>query len=227
MIVYGKQIFRYLLERHPQRIRQVFVSKDLDGADFAKLRRLGIPVVRVDNKKAQAMARGGNHQGVLIEIEPPVLAEVDDLKEGRFLVMLYGVTDVGNIGSIVRTAYALGADGLIAGGIKSFPFEGVVRTSSGAALDLPIALAPNALDAAAKLKDVGHSLYGADMSGEDVRKERFAGRRTIILGSEGEGIAPRLLAKCDKTLRIEMEREFDSLNVSAAAAIFIDRMRDG
>ncbi len=142
------------------------------------------------------------------------------------MVVLFGVSDVGNIGSIVRSAYALGADGLVVSGMKSLNMEGVIRRSSGAALDMPIALEPNVLDLMKELKDVGFTLFCADMEGTDVRKWRFEGKRAILLGSEGEGLPHKVVRKCDESLKIVMKRDFDSLNVAAAAAIFIDRMRD-
>ncbi|MRI58245.1 MAG: 23S rRNA (guanosine(2251)-2'-O)-methyltransferase RlmB [Epsilonproteobacteria bacterium] len=226
MIVYGKQIFFYLLERHPQKIRRVYLQKRIDPALFERLKKLGIEVVLVDPKKAQALAKGGNHQGFLIEIDEYRFADLEDLKDGDFLVVLHGLTDVGNIGSIVRTAYALGVDGIVVTGLRSLAMEGVIRRSSGAALDMPIALRFSALEVLKELKDVKFGLYVADMDGVDVRKERFLGKRALILGSEGEGVPKKLKERCDKVLRIVMKRPFDSLNVSAAAAIFIDRMRD-
>jgi 23S rRNA (guanosine2251-2'-O)-methyltransferase len=226
MLVYGKQIFHYVLERHPQRIKKVYLLKEIDQKLFTKLKKLGIEIVKVDNKKAQALARGGNHQGFLMEIEDLEFLPLSELKTGKFLVLLYGVTDVGNIGSIVRTSYALGVDGVVVSGIRNLKLEGVVRTSSGAALDMPMALVPNIYDLIKELKDAGFLIYGADMSGEDVRKIRFEGKRALLLGSEGEGIPKKALQKCDRSVAIKMARPFDSLNVSAAGAIFVDRMRD-
>ena len=226
MIVYGKQIFHYILERHPDKIRKVYLLKKLDPKIFGLLKRLGVEIVMVDTKKAQALAKGGNHQGVLLEIDDFEFHELEDIKDGNFLVILHGITDVGNIGSIVRTSYALGVDGLVVTGLKNLAMEGVIRRSSGAALDLPIVLRHSVLDVLKELKDVGFGIYVADMDGEDVRKQRFDGKRALVLGSEGEGVPGRVKERSDKVLSIVMKRPFDSLNVSAAAAIFIDRMRD-
>jgi len=226
LIVYGKQIFLYILKKHPQKIKKVYLAKDIDKELFLKLRRLGVEIVRVDSKKAQALSRGGNHQGFILEIEDIEFMDLNQLKDEKFLVVLYGITDVGNIGSIIRTAYALGVGGVVVSGINSLKMEGVVRRSSGAALDMPIALKSNIFDVLKELKDVDFTLYAADMSGVDVRKKRFEGKRALVLGSEGEGIPKKVLQRVDETLKIQMVRDFDSLNVSAAAAIFIDRMRD-
>ncbi|MRJ02624.1 MAG: 23S rRNA (guanosine(2251)-2'-O)-methyltransferase RlmB [Epsilonproteobacteria bacterium] len=226
MYIYGKQIFNYLLERHRDRIERVLLAKEIDPKLFKRLKALGIPIERIDNRKAQALARGGNHQGFIVEIDPPPLAEIDELKEGEFLVILHQVTDTGNIGSIVRSGYALGADGIVVTGLSSLNMEGIIRTSSGAALDMPISLVSNLYDLIKELRDRGFRLYAATTKGRDVREFRFQGKRALLLGSEGEGLPQRAIRGCDHEIGIVMRREFDSLNVSAAAAIFIDRMRD-
>lgn len=226
MIVYGKQVFLYILRHHPELIKKVLLSKNIDTKLLQEIRKQNIEIQKIDNKKAQALSRGGNHQGFLMEIKEFSFARFDDIKSGHFLVILYGVTDIGNIGSIVRSAYALGADGLILSGINSLQMEGVIRRSSGAALDLPIVLRSNIFDVIKELKDCQMQIFCADMSGEDIRNIKFDGKRAIILGSEGEGIGRKVLLRCDRKLKISMKRPFDSLNVAAAAAIFIDRMRD-
>lgn len=226
MIVYGKQIFFYIIQRHPKLIKRVLLSKKIAPKLLQEVKRLNIPIETIDNKKAQALSRGGNHQGFLLEIEEFRFTPFKDIKQESFLVVLYGVTDVGNIGSIVRSAYALGADGLVLSGIKSMQMAGVIRKSSGAALDLPIALKSNIFDLIKELHDCATTIYCAHMDGEDVRALSFCHKRAIILGSEGEGINKKVLKRCDQRIKIEMKRDFDSLNVAAAAAIFIDRMRD-
>lgn len=224
MIVYGKQICRFLMERHPELINRFLLAKELDRKEFSAVGRVGRPIERIDAKKAQALARGGNHQGWLCDVKPYRYADVSQLKEGSFLVVLAGLTDVGNIGAIIRTAYALGADGLIAAGIRQLQSEAVVRTSAGAMFDLPVAVAPNLLDLLNELKQSGFTLYGAGMDGEPIDGIEVAPKRVLVLGSEGSGIPKRALEKMDRVVTIEMARPFDSLNVSAAAAILIYRM---
>ncbi|WP_457595922.1 23S rRNA (guanosine(2251)-2'-O)-methyltransferase RlmB [Hydrogenimonas sp.] len=226
MIVYGRQVCRFLTERHPGLIRRIYLAKEVDKKSFAALRRLERPIERIDAKKAQALARGGNHQGWLCEVAPYRYADVAELKESDFLVVLAGVTDVGNIGAIVRSAYALGADGLIAAGVKSLASEGVVRASAGAMFDLPVAVAPHLLDLLHELRQSGFTLYGADMEGTPIEEAEIAERRVLVLGSEGEGIPRRALEKLDEKVSVKMARPFDSLNVAAAAAILLYRMKD-
>ena len=225
MILYGKQIFFYVVKNYPELIEEVYLAKEVDRKVFSTITKLNKKVIKLDAKKAQAMARGGNHQGFLMKISFIEFAEVKDFKSEDFLLVLVGITDVGNIGAIVRSAYALGVDGVIVSGVSSLAFEGVVRTSSGAALSMPIALFKDTATLVNELKQVGFKTYAADMSGEDVKGVSFGSKKALFLGSEGEGISNKILKICDKKIKIVMEREFDSLNVSAAAAILCDRMR--
>lgn len=63
MIIYGKQIVLYVLENHPKLVEEVFLSKEIDNKLFSKFLKLGKKIHRLDNQKAQALAKGGNHQG--------------------------------------------------------------------------------------------------------------------------------------------------------------------
>ena len=142
MIIYGKQLFLHLLKNYPSHIETVFLSKKCDTKLFSQIARVTNKICSIDERKAQAMC----HQGFIAEIKDIPLADFNELKKGSFLVILNEVTDVGNIGAIVRSAYAFGADGLIISGIKSLNLEAIIRTSSAAAFELPIALCPSTLD---------------------------------------------------------------------------------
>jgi len=227
MIVYGKQIFLYLLERHREKIQEVYLSKEIDKRLFQKIVSKNIPIKRVDTKKAQAMARGGNHQGFILKTDDFEFSRLSEIKRGDFVLILSGLTDVGNIGAIVRSAYALGVDGIVISKISTINVEGVARASAGALFDMPIVLEKDLNSVINELKQVGFLSYCADMSGEDIRKVKTAKKRVLIMGSEGEGLSKKILSNCDKIVKIEMQREFDSLNVSTACAILCDRMRDG
>ena len=108
--------------------------------------------------------------------------------------------------------------------MKQINLEGIIRTSSGAAFELPIALAPDGLGVMNELKQVGFSLYGAHMQGKDIREITIAEKKVLVMGSEGEGIPKKALEKCNERISIRMVRAFDSLNVSAATAVLCDRI---
>lgn len=223
MIIYGKQVCLYALTKHEPSIKTVYIAKK--GILPQKLYDQYKDRVKfLENKWAQSMAKGGNHQGILVEMNEFAMSDLATMKQQSFIVVLDTLTDAGNIGAIVRTAYALGADGIIATGIKQLNFASVVRTSSGALLDMPFTVIPNILDVLNELKQVDFKVYGAAMEGTPVDQSLFHTKRVLVLGSEGEGISKRAKSKIDEMVSITMQRGFDSLNVSAAAAILIHRM---
>ena len=224
MIVYGKQIFFYIVEKHPELIEEIYLAKDLDKKLFSKVNNLGQKIIRLDTMKAQALARGGNHQGFLLKIKYIEYAEITDLKKEDFLLVLVGLTDVGNIGAIIRSAYALGVKGVVISGTK-INLEGIVRSSVGTLLDMPVALFSDTATLVNELKQLGFKTYAADMNGEDVRDVTFSDKKVLLMGSEGAGLPNRIIKACDTKIKIAMDNEFDSLNVSVAAAILCDRMR--
>lgn len=227
MIVYGKQIVFYILEKHPKLIKQIFLTKEIDKKLFNKFTDVGVKIVRPDNKKAQALAKGGNHQGFLLDIDDLEYAQIKDVKQSDFIVVLDGLSDVGNIGAIVRSCYAMGVDAIVICGLKNFYAAPIVRTSSGAMLDMPIAVSYNSYDVANELKQVGFSLVGADMDGYEVKNiQREPNQKVaLFLGSEGEGLSSKLKKKLDLKVSIGMANNFDSLNVSVAAGILIYELK--
>lgn len=227
MIIYGKQLILHLLKTHPRSIETIFLAKECEPKLFSQMARVTDKICRIDEKKAQAMSRGGNHQGFIAQIKDVELSSFNELKKGNFLVILDEVTDVGNIGAIVRSAYAFGADGLILSGVKTCNLEAILRTSSAAAFELPIAVCPSTKDMLNELKQVGFCLYGADANGVNVKDVTFAPKCALIMGSEGKGLSPKIKEKLDSVVSIKMARAFDSLNVSAAAAILCDRIANG
>lgn len=224
MFIYGKQVFWHLANNHPSLIEEIYLAKEIDKKEFAKIVKLGKKVIKLDEKKAQAMAKGGSHQGFLAKVTDVQLKGFDEIKKLNFLIALVGVTDVGNIGSIIRSSYALGVEGIIISGVKEINLEGAVKSSSGAIFDIPICLVHNPLDMANELKQIGFCIFAAGLDGSNERVVAREPKTVLILGSEGEGIPKKVLQKADKIVTIKMHNGFDSLNVATAAAILIDRM---
>ena len=223
MIIYGKQVCLHALEHHAEKIKTVYVAKKgiLPKELFHKYHD---SIKFLEEKWAQSMSKGGNHQGLLLEIDEFEQSSLSTIKKSNFIIVLDGLTDVGNIGAIVRSAYALGAEAVIATGVKQLNFAAITRSSSGAMLDMPFMVIPNALDVFNELGQIGFTFYGASMDGKSVQDMTFNEKRVLVLGSEGKGLSRKVLSKLNHTVSIEMKHAFDSLNVSAAAAILIHRM---
>ena len=223
MIIYGKQLFLHILNKRPQILEEIYLSKECDKKLFSKICGTGKKIIRVDNQKAQSLARGGNHQGFLANVSEFEFSDITELKKLNFIAILYGISDVGNIGAIARSAYALGCEGLVIVA-KSINMQGVLRSSSGAAYEIPIAIFEDGLSLLNELKQFGFKIYATASNGKNVKEMRFAGKRALVMGSEGEGIPQKALAKCDECIGIKLKEGWDSLNVSAAFAIICHRM---
>ena len=225
MLIYGKQPVYYAIERHKDRIKTLYLAKEIDKKEYSHLMKMGFEIKRIPEKAAQSMVRGGNHQGFIAEMSQIVPYASPFLKKCDFIVVLSSITDMGNMGSLIRSAYALGVDAIVISGIKEPNLEAVVRTSSGAALDMPLVIIHNIHDVLHELKQSGFTLYGAMMDGQSVRETEFAQKRVLILGNEGEGLSGRVQKALDTHLSIPMAHDFDSLNVGVAGAILMERMR--
>jgi len=217
MIVYGKRVVEYIIQKHPDIVKEILIAKKLNKNELKKFKNFKINYI--DNKLAQKLSKNGNHQGFFAKIDfTPQKWDII----GEKIVVLDNVTDMGNIGAIIRTAYALGIDLLIITGIKDLKWDRIIRTSAGAALDMKIITYQNILELINTLKQKNYFLVGADLDGvcKPSKKEKIA----LFLGSEGEGLQKRVKEKLDEKITIKMKRDFDSLNVSVAAGILIDRI---
>jgi len=217
MIVYGKRIVEYIIQKHPDIVKEILIAKKLSKNELKKFKNFKVKFI--DNKLAQKLSHNQNHQGFFAKIEfTPTPWDIT----GDKILVLDNVTDMGNIGAITRSAYALGIDLMIITGIKELKWDRVIRTSAGAALDMRILTYQNILELINILKTKKYHLIGADMDGKckPSKKEKIA----LILGNEGEGLSKRVKEKLDEVLTIQMHRDFDSLNVSVAAGILIDRI---
>lgn len=225
MLIYGKQPIYYILQNHPQLVTKLYLAKDVDKKEYSKLMKFDFEVKRIPSDAADKMCKSSNHQGFLAEIADFEFSPLKSFLDKDFVVVLASITDVGNIGAIVRSAYAFGVDGIVATGVKQLSMEPIMRSSTGALLDMPFALVTNIYDVINDLKTSGFTIYGAVMDGDDIREVKPAQKRAIILGSESLGIPPKAVGRLDRKISIKMENGFDSLNVSVAGAILMDRMR--
>jgi len=225
MLIYAKQPIYYYINKYPNKIKKLYLAKELEKKEYSRLMKMGFEVKRIPNEAAQKMCKNASHQGFLAEVDDYQLQPFDFFLDKKFVLVLSGLTDIGNIGAIVRSAYALGVNAIIACGVKSLPLENIMRTSTGALVDMPFAIENNVHDVLNELKMSGFTSYGADMNGMDIRETRIDKKKVLVLGSEGEGLSSRVVSKLDCAVSIKMSHDFDSLNVSVAAAILMDRMR--
>jgi len=225
MLIYAKQPIYYLINHHSNLIKTLYLAKDIDKKEYSRLMKMNFEIKRIPKDVATKMSKNNSHQGFLAEIEDFKPQNYQTFLDKDFILILASLTDVGNIGAIVRSAYALGVDAIIACGVKNLALEPIVRTSTGALIDMPFAIEQNIHNVLNDLKMSGFTSYGADMGGIDIRDVKLKQKRVLVLGNEGEGLSNRVVSKLDKVVSINMAHSFDSLNVSVAGAILMDRMR--
>lgn len=199
-------------------------------------REKGFFIQEVEKQKLDFLADGGNHQGIIAFAAAHEYVSVEDIlsrakEKGAFIIICDKITDPHNLGSILRTANCVGADGVIIPKHNSVGLNSVVaKTSAGAIEYTPVARVTNIAREIDRLKDAGLWIAGADMEGEEMYRANLTGGIGLVIGSEGEGISRLIKEKCDFLVKIPMFGSINSLNASVAAAVLmyeISRQRNG
>lgn len=233
----------YLYGRHPiiEALRSGSVeikSLFLSGADrtgplseiLSEAKRHNITVQQVSKKKLQDLVGQVTHQGVVGEVAPFRYANSEDILERAtergepaLIVALDHIQDPHNLGAIIRSAYALGAHGLIMPRDRSAEITPtVVKSSAGATAHLPIAQVTNLRRTLGQLKDEGLWVLGTSGNAKTSPSEADLRVPTVIvIGSEGTGLKRLISESCDILAKIPMSGDFESLNASVAAGIFL------
>lgn len=230
----------YIIGRNPviealksgKNIDTVYVNSEAGGSiglicRMAKER--DIVVKQVSDSKLTAMSDGASHQGVIavgacaeyVSVED-ILAISKEKGTDPFIIICDEIEDPHNLGAIIRTAEAAGADGVIIPKRRSASLnQTVYKTSAGAASWVPVARVANIPAAIDELKAQGIWIYGTDAKGEDYTKTDMTGPAALVIGSEGFGMGRLVEEKCDFLVRLPMNGKITSLNASVAAGIFM------
>ncbi|MBQ9482064.1 MAG: 23S rRNA (guanosine(2251)-2'-O)-methyltransferase RlmB [Clostridia bacterium] len=191
------------------------------------IKSAGIKVHFVDKITIDNESVTGKHQGFIAFVTDYRYAEIEDIiknpKSGSpFIVVLDGVEDPHNLGSVIRVCECAGADGLIIGKHRSAAVtETVMRISEGSANHLKIARVGNINAAVEFLKKNGVWVYAVELGGEDIYKTDLTGPLALVIGGEDTGVNRLTLEKCDKTVTIPMMGKVNSLNASVAAGVAV------
>ncbi|GAA4564560.1 hypothetical protein GCM10023176_10800 [Micromonospora coerulea] len=188
----------------------------------------GIAILEISRAELDRMTGGVLHQGVGLQVPPFAYEPFEDMmaaaleQPAPLLVALDGVTDPRNLGAVIRSAAAFGAQGVFvperrAAGITATAW----RTSAGAAARVPVGQVTNLTRALKACKDAGFMVVGLDADGDTdlYDLEAAVGPLVVVVGSEGRGLSRLVGETCDLTVSIPMISDVESLNASVAAAV--------
>jgi len=220
-------------------IDRILVTAEHDGSlgeIVAMAREKNLVIREVDRRRLDEICmpfghdgKPGNHQGIVAEIPgveyselSDILAYAEEKGEKPFVILLDGIEDPHNLGSIIRSAECAGAHGVVIPKRRSAPVTAtVVKTSAGAAEHMRIARVVNIVAAMEQLKEAGLWIAGADMAGESMYKTDMKGGFALVIGGEGDGLGKLVKEKCDFLVSIPIKGSIDSLNAAVAAAIIM------
>lgn len=216
-----------------QTINKLFVQSDLSSDTVHQIvqqaQQKKIVVSQVPKSKLDLLSDGGNHQGVMVTIAPYAYASIDDLfavatakNEQPFFLILDNLEDPHNLGSIMRTADAVGVHGIIIPKHRAVGLTSTVaKTSTGAIEHVKVARVTNLAQTINILKERGMWIFGTAMDGQDFRQWDASGATALVIGNEGKGISPGVAKLMDATLTIPMVGHVQSLNASVAAGVLM------
>ena len=211
---------------------KLYIQDDLRGKNVDAIKALAaekkVSISWTPKKTLSDMTGGAVHQGFVLRVsefaysELSVIMDKAEQEENPLVLILDGLNDPHNFGSILRTADATQVTGVIIPKHRAVGVTPVVaKTSTGAVEHIPIARVTNLSQTLDKLKEAGFWVFGTDMDGTPSHKWNTAGKVALIIGNEGKGISANIKKQVDEMITIPMSGHVQSLNASVAAAVLM------
>ena len=229
----GRNSVLELLESNRD-INKIFIARGERHGSInkiiAKAKERKIVIVEVERQKLNAISETENHQGVIAIVPPFNYCEVEDIleeakskNEDPFILILDGIEDPHNLGSIIRTAETAGVHGIIIPKRRAASVNSTVsKVSAGAVEHIKIARVTNISDSIQKLKDNGLWICGTDIDAKNYYYDQdLKGPLGIVIGNEGQGMSEKVKKNCDFLVKIPMKGKVTSLNASVSTGIVV------
>lgn len=215
-----------------RRIDEILIYQNAEGVNelLEKAKAEGVKLKRVAKERLDNLADSYSHQGVIAFGEPIKYLSLDQLIDKAYdktadplFILLDEIKDPHNFGSILRTADAVGAQGVIIPKRRSVGLTPAVgKASAGAIEHIPVAQVTNLVRAMEELKENRFWIAGADMKAEGFcYQQDLTGPLGIVIGSEGEGMRRLVKERCDFLIKLPMEGRINSLNAAVAGAVLM------
>lgn len=229
-IVYGVHAVTESLQANTG--NKLYIQEDIKGKNLEKIKQLAadkkVSISWTPKKTLNDMTDGAVHQGFVLRVSEFAYSEFDAIltkanqEENPLILILDGLNDPHNFGSILRTADATNVTGVIIPKHRAVGVTPVVaKTSTGAVEYVLIARVTNLSQTIDKLKASGFWIFGTDMKGTPSQQWNTTGKLALIIGNEGKGISPNIKKQVDEMLTIPMQGHVQSLNASVAAAVLM------
>ena len=215
-------------------INKLYVQKGEKHGSINEIIKLAkqnkVVITELDRAKLDQMSESHNHQGVIAIVPPYEYCDVDEIleyakskNESPFILILDGIEDPHNLGSIIRTAECSGVHGIIIPKRRSVQVNATVnKTSAGAAQYVKVARVNNLTETIKYLKENDVWIYGTDIEGKCYYNEqKYNGGVAIVIGSEGFGMSRLVKENCEFLVKIPMVGKINSLNASVSAGILM------
>lgn len=214
-------------------IEKIMVNKASKEGSIKKILAMAkenkVIIQEVDRYKLDEMSESHAHQGVIAITSDYRYYDLDEILEipkergeDPFFIILDGITDPHNLGSIIRTADAVGAHAVIIPKRRSVQITPIVaKASAGAVEYLPVCKVTNIVNTIKTLKENGLWIAAVDMDGQTFYQQNLGGPLGLVVGSEGEGISRLVKQNCDFTVSMPMSGNVTSLNASVAGGILL------
>lgn len=214
-------------------IEKIMVNKASKEGSIKKILVMAkenkVIIQEVDRHKLDEMSESHAHQGVIAITSDYRYYDLDEILEipkergeDPFFIILDGITDPHNLGSIIRTADAVGAHAVIIPKRRSVQITPIVaKASAGAVEYLPVCKVTNIVNTIKTLKENGLWIAAVDMDGQTFYQQNLGGPLGLVVGSEGEGISRLVKQNCDFTVSMPMSGNVTSLNASVAGGILL------
>lgn len=226
--IYGRKSVLETLDSD-QKIKKAYILKNKNqdnernilGKIVQKLRAKNIPIEFVDKSFFDSI--GGNHQGVMVEVDSFVYKNLDSVLNKERLILLDEIEDPHNLGAIIRSAEAFGFDAVIIPERRSAKVNSTVyKTSVGAINNIDLVMVKNLNRAIKELKKNNFWIYGlAGEADSTLGQTDLRGKVGLVVGNEGQGLSRLVRENCDGLVKIPMTGQVNSLNASVAAALAI------
>jgi len=230
-LIMGKNCISEVLRNSPERIEKVFTVKtNSNDSLYKELQKNRVPIKHVGKHDLSELVDSTSHQSYIAAVKSRNLLNIHDFlesvseKEQCFVLMLDSIFDPHNFGAILRTAECFGVDCVVYSKNRGADLTPVVsKVSSGASELTPLMKVSNLAESAKLFQDEGFAVISADVGDDShsIYDFNYPEKTLLILGSEGEGVQKLLRKRSDYIVKIPMQGNIDSLNVSQAASVFL------